>query len=82
MNVHKLTERLLPGEADPELIAALEDLTERARRGELTGLAWAGVTGNRHLINGWEGTAETLFDLGAGIMALHARYADYMTDDE
>lgn len=82
MTVVKLGGRLLPGEHNQELVDALEELTERARRGEIIGLAWAGVTGNRNLINGWDGSGGTIFDLGAGIMALHSRYANYMMEDD
>lgn len=82
MSVHKLTERLLPGEVNDDLVKALEDLTERARRGEVVALAWAGVTGNDHLMNGWDGPGGSLFNVGASIMALHARYSAYMMDDE
>lgn len=82
MTIHKLTERLLPGEANEDLVEALEGLTERARRGEIKGLAWAGLTGNDHLFNGWDGAGGTIFPLGASIMALHSRYADYMMDDD
>jgi hypothetical protein len=82
MSVHKLTGRLLPGEANQDLIEALEGLVERAKKGEITGLAWAGVTGNDHLINGWEGPGGTVFTIGASIMALNSRYAAFMMGDE
>lgn len=82
MSVHKLTERLLPGEANDDLVAELENLTERARKGEIAALAWAGVLGNDGLVNGWDGAGGTLFSLAASIMALHSRYAIYMVEDD
>lgn len=82
MTIHKLTERLLPGEANEDLVAALESLLDRAKKGEITGLAWAGVTGNNHLMNGWDGAGGTVFSLGASIMALHSRYTTFMMEDE
>lgn len=83
MSVVKLgTERLLPGEVNNDLVEELEDLTERARRGEIIGLAWAGLTGNRHIISGWDGPGGTIFDMGAAVMCLHSRYAEYLREDE
>lgn len=81
-DVVKLTERLLPGESNVELVEALRDLTERAERGEIKALAWAGMTGNDHLFNGWDGAGGTLFNLGAAVMALHTRYAIFMMEDD
>lgn len=82
MGVHKLTERLLPGEVDQDLIDALKGLVERAERGEIVAIAWAGVTGNNHIINGWDGAGGTLFPLGASVMALQSRYSSWLMEDE
>lgn len=75
------TQRLLPGEVNTDLVEALDDLKRRAERGELTALAWAGVTGNRHLVTGWDGAGGTIFDLAAAIMTLHSRYGEFIRED-
>jgi hypothetical protein len=80
MSVHKLTDRLLPGEADADLITALEDLTERARRGEITGLAWAGCGADDSVFSGWQSAGGTMFLIGASILALQVRYGAMMMD--
>lgn len=82
MTVHKLTEMLLPGEVDEELVEALRDLLARAERGEISGLAWAGCTPNDTAFSGWQGAGGTLFHIGASIMALQTRYALMMMDDD
>ena len=79
-DIHKLTERLLPGETNTDLVDALERLTEQARKGEITAVAWACTKTNGHVANGWEGAGGTMFPLGAAIMTLHARYADMMME--
>lgn len=81
MSVHKLTAHLLPGECDQELIDAIESLLERAKRGEIKDLAWAGVTGNEYLVTGWDGSGGTVFSLGAAVMCLQSRYAEFMMED-
>lgn len=82
MTVYKLTERLLPGEADAELVEALENLLDRAKRGEITGLAWAGCSPNDSTFSGWQGAGGTMFHIGASILALQTRYALMMMDDD
>jgi len=82
VTVHKLTERLLPGEADEELVEALRDLLARAERGEISGLAWAGCTPNDAAFSGWQGAGGTLFHIGASIMALQVRYAVMMMEPD
>ena len=82
MSVHKLTERLLPGEADAELVEALRNLLGRAERGEITGLAWAGCNANDSAFSGWRGAGGTLFHIGASIMVLQTRYSLMMMEDD
>lgn len=82
MSVHKLTEHLLPGEADAELVEALESLVDRAKRGEIKAVAWAGVTGNDHLVTGWDGAGGTVFSLGSAVMCLQSRFADFIMEDD
>jgi hypothetical protein len=80
--IHKLTDRLLPGEPDSELVEALRDLLARAERGEISGLAWAACTPNDDAFSGWQGAGGTTFALGASIMALQTRFALMMMDPE
>lgn len=80
--VVKLTERLLPGEADQGLCEALRDLLGRAERGEITALAWVGYRPNDSLFHAWEAAGGTMFQLGAGIMCLQARYALMMSEPD
>lgn len=82
MIVHKLTERLLPGETDEELVEALRDLLARAERGEISGLAWAGCTPNDTAFSGWQGAGGTMYHIGASILALQTRYALMMMEPE
>ena len=79
--VHKLTERLLPGEADPELVEALRDLLARAERGEINGLAWAGCSPSDSTFNGWQGAGGTMFHIAAAILCLQSRYAMMMQEE-
>lgn len=82
MTVHKLTESLLPGEVDEELVEALRDLLARAEKGEISGLAWAGCTPNDTAFSGWQGAGGTVFHIGASILALQTRYALMMMEPE
>lgn len=82
MTVHKLTDVLLPGEADDDLVKMLEDLTDRARCGELTAVAWTATRADGGIANGWECAGGTMFGIAAGILALHGRYAAYMTEGD
>lgn len=82
MTIHKLTDRVLPGEADEELVEALRDLLDRAEKGEIIGLAWAGCAPNDMAFSGWQGAGGTLFHIGASILALQTRYALMMMEPE
>lgn len=82
MSIHKLTGHQLPGEVNDDLIEALEGLLDRARRGEITCLAWSGHSANDISFNGWEGSGGTSFHLMAGIALLHARFAARMLEDD
>ena len=82
-NIIKMgTERLLPGEINDDLVEAIESLLDRAKKGELKALAWAGVTGNEHLVTGWEGAGGTMFNVAAGISCLNHRYAEFIMEDD
>lgn len=82
MNVHKLTDHVLEGEADQDLVDALRDLLKRAEQGEINGLAWAGCSPNGDAFTGWQGAGGTMYAVGAAIMALQARYSMMMTEPE
>jgi hypothetical protein len=75
MKIHKLTEILLPGEADAQVVEALRDLLARAERGEISGIAWAGCAPNKTVFVGWTGAGDATLQLGASVMLLHVDYA-------
>lgn len=82
MTIHKLTARLLPGEADAELVEAIEELLAEAKRGEIAGLAWAGTAPNGEVFQAWAGGDDTLYSLAAGIMTLQTRYSLMLMDPD
>ncbi|WP_273522369.1 hypothetical protein [Rhodosalinus sediminis] len=63
-----------------DLVAELERMTEEARRGEIVAMAYAVVGGGDDLRTGWDGLAHTGFRLGAAVLCLQARYADYLME--
>lgn len=81
-DVVKLTEHLLPDERNDELCEALRNLLDRAERGEIIALAWAGYSREDVVFNGWDGAGGTMFQTAAAIMTLHTRYSQMMMGDE
>lgn len=81
-NVIALAPGNIPGEPDPEIIATLEGLLERAKSGELTGLAYATVTLDGTQGTGWQGVAGTRHPLGTAVMMLSHRYASALLHRE
>jgi hypothetical protein len=81
-DVHKLTGHMLPGEVNTDLVEALEDLTERAKTGEVVALAWAGYRPDDSCFNGWDGPGGTMFALGASVGLLQTRYQMMMLEGE
>ena len=75
-NVISLAPGNIPGEPASEIIATLEGLLERAKQGQLTGLAYATVSLDGSQGTGWDGVAGTRHPLGTAIMVLNHRYAD------
>jgi hypothetical protein len=75
-NVISLAPGNVPGEPDPDIIAVLESLLERARQGHLTGLAYATVALDGAQGTGWSGVAGTRHPLGTAVMMLNHRYAE------
>ena len=80
--IHKLTSVPLPGEVDAELVAELDELLAQAKRGEVIAAAWVVYRPNDTLAHGWSGAGGTRFQIGAGIMALHAHFARLMVECE
>ncbi len=80
-DVHKLTERMLPGEINADLVGALKGLLERAERGEITAMAWAGVNPNDTTFTGWDGAGGTLFHMAASIGVLQWRFMQMIQDE-
>ncbi len=81
-NVHKLTDQCLLGEANADLVEAIELLLARAKSGEITSLAWAGWTGrdNDTIFNGWEGDGGSQFAMCASIAVMQSRFIGSMTE--
>lgn len=66
------------GEANEEIIAALEDLLEKAKSGHLRAIAWCTYTTVDTMSSGWHQDVYG-FHLAAAIMALNHEYASAMT---
>ncbi|MEJ8571230.1 hypothetical protein [Microbaculum marinum] len=64
----------VPGEPDADVIEDLERLLAQARRGSLTGFAYAAIHLDGTKATGWSGVAGTRDPLAAGISILQARY--------
>lgn len=81
-NVVKLKpEETLPNEADPEIVAKLEELLELAKSGELRAIAYATVRPNNMLGTGWIGTAGTRYPVAGAVGMLHTRYFGALISD-
>lgn len=81
-NVIKLKpDETLPDEADPEIIAKLEELLEMAKSGELRAIAYATERPNNILGTGWIGTAGTRYPVSGAIGMLHTRYFNALISD-
>lgn len=60
---------------DPEVIAHIEDLMERARRGEIKEIAVAWVSASGRIGNSWQGRTDGFVLMGAISMLNH----DYLS---
>lgn len=76
MTVVAFKNSIPPGEANPEMVEALEDLLSRAKSGELRGFAYATVSGGDFHGSGWEGSDGSRHPLSSAIMMLQFRYAE------
>lgn len=81
-NIVKLTDRLLPGEVNSDLVEALERLLEQVKAGEIIGLSWAGARADDSIMTGWDGAGGTMWKMNAAITVLQARFANMMLEDE
>ena len=61
-------------EPDRDVVEALEELLEKARRGEVACFAYAYTTPNDTVHSGWQGSGSANIMLGA-VSALQVRYA-------
>lgn len=64
-----------PGEPNADVIKALEAMLDRARRGEIISLAYATVTPGRAVGTGWDGAANSKYEMLAGVAMLNQRIA-------
>lgn len=59
---------------EPDVVAVLEHLLQRAKDGDLQSLAYATVNADGTTGTGWEGVNTTRFPMGYAISMLQARY--------
>lgn len=60
---------------DAELVQMLEDLTNRAKSGEIKSVAFAVTKNDQSIETGWEGGKFTRLPLASAIYMLQHRYA-------
>lgn len=63
-----------PGQVNAELVAELEAILERAKRAEITGMAFALALPDGLMECGWTNCSQGRYGLAAGILALSHRY--------
>lgn len=66
---------VVAGEPSPDIIQTLEMLLDRAKRGELSAIAYATVSPSGTKGTGWDGIQGTRDPLSSVIMMLQHRYA-------
>lgn len=71
-----------PGEANPDMVAAIESLLARAKSGELRGFAYATFAVGNITGTGWEGSDGARHPIASAIMMLHHRYAAALMEPE
>lgn len=64
-----------------DLVQLLEGLVDRAKSGEIVGLAYAASNGDELSYNGWESGGHTLL-LSSSIATLNARYQLMLTQQD
>jgi hypothetical protein len=75
MSVVPFGDSILPGEANPALVAELERLLSEARSGDLRAIAYGSVRAGNVLGTGWVGSDGTRNPVATVILMLHSRYA-------
>jgi hypothetical protein len=71
---------IVPHEPCEKLVAGLEDLLEKARAGEITGLAAGWVTRSGKFGTFWDGDADTPVPLMVSVTALYRRFSDFVIE--
>jgi hypothetical protein len=79
-NIVKFGKTVLPGEANEELVATIEQLLSDAKSGSLRALAYVTVRENNVIGSGWDGSDGTRYPLAAAISILSVRYAMALQD--
>jgi hypothetical protein len=80
--VLKFSETVLPGEANPTLVATLEELLSEAKNGTLRALGYCTVRENLVLGTGWDGSDGTRYPLAAAVGMLNSRYFEALRETE
>jgi hypothetical protein len=70
------------GEPSREIVETLSDLLERAKRGEISAIAYATIAPSGSCGTGWDGIQGTRNPLSSVIMMLQHRYAAALLQPE
>lgn len=82
MTVVAFKNSIPPGEANPDMVAVIEDLLDRAKSGELRGLAYATFASGDITGTGWEGSDGSRHPLSSAIAMLQHRYTQALLGGE
>ena len=82
MTVVAFKNSIPPGEANPDMVAVVEDLLDRAKSGELRGLAYATFASGDITGTGWEGSDGSRHPLSSAIAMLQHRYTQALLGGE
>ena len=72
---------ILPNEPLQSLVETLEDMLERARSGDLRGMAWVEWNAQDLLTRHWDYAPGGAFPISAGISMLAMEHTQYLSDD-
>jgi hypothetical protein len=72
----RLTDRMMAGDINQDIVTLLEQLLDRAKRGEIDGIAYATSAPNDVCATGWDGSGGTMFRLHSAVSTLHHRFND------
>lgn len=76
MTVVAFKNSILPGEANPDMVATIERLLEQAKSGELRGFAYATFAIGDITGTGWEGSDGSRHPISSAIAMLQHRYTE------